>query len=155
MELSNPAILATDAIDRRKSGRAKQKPVLYQQDPTVPITTNGSGKRKRAETVNADVDDVDDVDGSENESTIDESDGDPDEEELKEKRRALKIKNVPIRPAAKKPKKNLGAVTNMPMRPATNGIKKVAKPKKPRAQKITSGFANPYENDLFGEPNDL
>ena len=156
MELSDPVTPSTNAIDRRKSGRAKQKPILYQQAPNVSIVSNGNGKRKRVETVNIDGDDGDDVDESEEESSIEESDGDPDEEELKEKRRrALKDKAALIKPAAKKPKKTLGAATNLPMRPATNGVKKVSKPRKPRAQQKIKSPVEADEEGLFGEFKEL
>ena len=136
MELSDPAspkYSANDAINRRKSGRAKQKPVLYQQDPNISIVSNASGKRKRAELQGGDVVN-DNEDGSEEESTVSESDGDPDEEELKEKRRRVaKSKKGHSKPAAKKPKTSADATTKLPMRPATNGVKK-AKTWKPRAR---------------------
>ena len=152
MELSDPATPGTDAINRRKSGRAKQKPLLYQQDPNIPIVSNGSGKRKRAESVAVDANDVDNVDDSEEESITDESDGDPDEEELKEKRRTeAKAKTALTRPLTKKPKKTPSATTNLPMRPATNGVKKVSKPRKPRAKPRTNNIAETDEEGLFGE----
>ena len=133
MELSDPVTSEADATSRRKSGRAKQKPVLYQQDPNISIVANGSGKRKRAEPVDIDVD----ADSAEEESSLEESDGDPDEEELKEKRRRLpKAKTSRARPAAKKAKSANNGTTKLAMRPAINGIKKAPKPKKPRVQQI-------------------
>ena len=152
MELSDPATPSTDAINRRKSGRTKQKPLLYQQDPNIPIVSNRSGKRKRAESIIVDANDVDNVDDSEEESITDESDGDPDEEELKEKRRTeAKAKTAPTRPPTKKPKKTPSTTTNLPMRPATNGVKKVSKPRKPRAKPRNDSIAETDEDGLFGE----
>lgn len=74
-------------------------------------------------------------DDSEGETSPEDSDGDADEEEVKEKhRRAAKSKKIPSKPAAKKPKTAAATTTKLAVRPATNGFKKPAKPKKPRAR---------------------
>lgn len=74
-------------------------------------------------------------DDSEEETSPENSDGDADEEEAKEKnRRAAKSKKIQSKPAAKKPKTAAAMTTKLAVRPATNGIKKPAKPKKPRAR---------------------
>ncbi|KAL9112506.1 MAG: hypothetical protein Q9187_007767, partial [Circinaria calcarea] len=133
MELSDPATSEMDATNRRRSGRATQKPALYQQDPNIAIRSNGNGKRKRAVTVEVELED-EDVE----ESSPDESEGDPDEEELKEKRKkASKLKPTPKKPAAKRSKTVTNTAMKLPMRPATNGVKKTPKPRKPRARQNT------------------
>ena len=137
MELSDPASpdhSANDATNRRTSGRAKQKPVLYQQDPNISVVSNSNGKRKHVELPGGD-DGSQKEDGSAEDSSIDGSDGDPDEEELKEKRRkAPKAKKGPVKPAVKKARTRNDVTTKLPIRPATNGVRKPAKPRKPRAR---------------------
>lgn len=131
MELSDPVTPApVDAPNRRKSGRAIQKPVLYQPAPDISVA-NGSGKRKR--TVPAEVEmDMDSM-GEETSSEGDESE--PDEEELKEqRRRAKKGTKTQRKPAVKKPKTAAGEPTKLVMRPATNGAKKQSRAKKPSAR---------------------
>jgi hypothetical protein len=96
--------------------------------------TNGTGKRKRTDLRGGDMTDAQD-DDSEEETSPENSDGDADEEEAKEKnRRAAKSKKIQSKPAAKKPKTAAAMTTKLAVRPATNGIKKPAKPKKPRAR---------------------
>ena len=70
-------------------------------------------------------------DDASGEESADESDGQADEEELKEIRR--KTKKVQSKPASKKPK-TLNGIGKLAIRPAPNGVKKVAKGKKPRAR---------------------
>ena len=146
MELSDPATPAiADAPNRRKSGRAIQKPVLYQQDPNLSAVSNGSGKRKR--TIPAEVDT--DVDPMGEETSSDENESEPDEEELKEKRRrAPKAKNAQRKPAAKKPKTATVGTTKLVMRPATNGVKR---PSKPRKRSATKNTADGEGSGLYGE----
>ena len=131
MDVSNVGTApSTDAPNRRKSGRAIHKPVLYQEDPNVSITTNGSAKRKREERVAADAGEEM---GHETSSNGEESE--PDEEELKEnRRRKPKAKKVLTKPAAKKPKTAKDDAVKLAMRPVTNGVKKASKPRKPRAR---------------------
>ncbi|KAL8945751.1 MAG: hypothetical protein Q9222_007756, partial [Ikaeria aurantiellina] len=135
MELSNPGSAPAssspnDATTQRKSGRVKHQPVLLQNDPNISIMTNSSAKRKRAVTI-----DQDDVNGQESqESSLDESDGDPDEEEMKERRRKSRSKKATVKPAPKKAKTNKSSTAHLPMRPAVNGIKKASKPKRPQAR---------------------
>ena len=139
MERSDPATPepisgANGATHRRRSGRTVHKPVLLQEDPNVSQITNGNGKRKRIDIRGGDVIDVDGED-SEGEITPEDSDGDPDEEELREKtRRAPRPKKVRGKPAAKKPKTTAMTMTKLAVRPATNGIKKSTRTKKPRAR---------------------
>lgn len=148
MELSDqatpqPSSSPNHATDRRKSGRVKQKPVLFQSDPNV--IGSVSGKRKRAAGVNQP--DPDDSDSEE--SSPDESDGDADEEELKEKRRKGRPRKTSAKPAPKKPKTNQPKTTTLPVRPATNGVKKPSKPRQPRARP-SAAFAED-STGLFGE----
>lgn len=120
--------------DRRKSSRARQKPVLLNKDPNIPQVSIGSGgKRKRADTRTEEVEEPSDAD---EESSHDESD--PDEEELKEQRRkeSQSKKKTSTKPTAKKPKTGPTLTTNLAVRPAVNGVKKAAKPKQPRARPI-------------------
>lgn len=136
MELSDPAATSSspapnDATSRRRSGRAKHQPVLFQEDTTIPQSSFTNGKRKRHPSHGGDAT-GDDVSSEEEESANGESD--PDEEELKERRRKVpKAKKPSSKPAAKKPKTN-GATTKLAVRPATNGFKKPAPPKKSRAK---------------------
>lgn len=135
MDLSDPATphassSPNDATSTRRSGRVKHKPVLLQTDPNASLLANGTGKRKRD--ANLEEDDVDII-GSES-SDLDESNGDPDEEELKEKRRKSRSKKPVTKPAAKKPKTGAPNTTSLPVRPATNGVKKPSKPRQTRAK---------------------
>ena len=136
MDLSDPAkpnssIDMNGTANRRKSGRAKHKPVLLNKDPNIPQVTSSGAKRKRTDTLAEDVGEPSDADMDE-ESSPDESD--PDEEELKERRR--KAKRAPSKPALKKPKAGHGLTTNLAVRPAVNGVKKTSRPKQPRARPV-------------------
>ena len=146
MELSDPATPATmDAPNRRKSARTVQKPISYQQDQIVSIGRTGSGKRKRGDTTNTDID----ADSLGEETSSDDNESDPDEEELKEqRRRAPRIKRVQSKPASKKPKTARPTTTSLAMRPATNGVKKPTKPRKPRAKQNAT---DSDETGLYGE----
>lgn len=150
MEMSDPpssSAAAQDAPNRRKSGRAIHKPVLYQGDPNVSISTNGSAKRKRPEKTAVDAED--DL-GDESSSGGNESD--PDEEELKEKRRrAGKGKKTLNKPAAKKPKMTKDDPLKLAMRPATNGVKKPSKPRKPRAKVNVPAGEGGESNRLYSQ----
>ena len=136
MELSDPAIhdpnsSSPNATDRRRSARTRSKPTP-QVEVDASRSSNGSTKRKRA-----DLEGDPSVDGdeglSEEESNLEESDGAPDEEELKEKRKkVLKTRKSATKPIAKSQKKDSRAIIELPVRPATNGVKGVSKPKKPR-----------------------
>ena len=136
MESSDPptpdtSISPTDAPNRRKSGRVKHKPVPLQEDPNISMSTDGSGKRKRLTAEQG----LDTQGGeSDEESRVDENDGDPDEEELKEKRKKSGTRKAPAKRAAKKPKTGHAKTTTLPVRPAVNGVKKATKPRKPRAR---------------------
>ncbi|KAI4234351.1 MAG: hypothetical protein L6R40_006772 [Gallowayella cf. fulva] len=134
MELSDPNTPPPSSTPndptRRKSGRVKHKPVLLQTDPNASISSYSSAKRKRADT----PEDNDANGPVSEESSINESDGDPDEEEMKEKRRKSRSKRASAKPAAKKPKTAKMQTTSLPVRPAVNGIKKPSKPRRPRPQ---------------------
>lgn len=146
MELSDPAtpdtsIDMSSAVNRRRSGRAIQKPVLLSKDPNISqVSTANSGKRKRADPPTQDV-----VDSSDAESEDDDNDdeSDPDEEELKERRRkAPRPKKAPSKSVAKKPRTGPALTTNLAVRPAVNGTKKAARPKQPRARPVQNAEDN-------------
>ena len=140
MDLSDPetpdtSLDLTNTASRRKSGRATRKPVLLNKDPNISqVGVGNSGKRKRVAVPAQDVADSSDAE-SDDEDSDDESD--PDEEELKERRRkAARSKKAPSKSIAKKPRTGLALTTSLAVRPATNGVKKPAKPKQPRARPI-------------------
>lgn len=146
MELSDPVTPApADAPNRRKSGRAIQKPVLYQPAPDTSVA-NGSGKRKRGAPVEPELE----VDSMDEQTSSEGDESEPDEEELKEQRRRAKKASKPQRkPAVKKPKTAAGETTKLVMRPATNGAKKPSRSKKPSAkQDVTADEGT----GLYGEP---
>jgi cohesin complex subunit SA-1/2 len=133
MEVDTTTSTPGDATNRRKSGRAIQKPVLYQEDPRVAPGSNGSAKRKRPDRVNDDAEDVTDES-----STEEQEESDPDEEELKEQRRRARNKPSQKKPAAKKPKRNDDSEhVALAMRPAANGVKRSVKSKKPARARVT------------------
>ncbi len=129
----NPTSSANGETNRRRSGRTVHKPVLLQEDPSASQATNGTGKRKRTDLRGGDMTDAHE-DDSEGESSPEDSDGDADEEEVKESRRAAKPKKAQNKPAAKRSKTAAATTTKLAVRPATNGFKKPAKTKKPRAR---------------------
>lgn len=153
MELSDPVTPESNfgaghATNRRKSARARQKPVLLQDDITTSRASHGNGKRKRAEISEGGVTDSgDDILGEE--SSSHESDGDPDEEELKEKRRrAPRAKRVQGKPVVKKPRIAEARTTKLPVRPAMNGAKKASRPRKPQAR--SNRAVSNDETGLYG-----
>lgn len=139
MESPNPSTpSAVESTNRRRSGRAIQKPVLYQQAPNVAVANNvsASGKRKRAEPALASV--GQDTSGEEEESGVDETESEADEEEVKDqRRRAPKAKKGPVKQAAKRPKTTQERGVKLAMRPASYGGKNAMKPKKSRAKRFT------------------
>lgn len=152
MELSAPVTPDTSVemngtADRRKSGRARQKPVLLNKDPNIPHISARNGKRKRAETRAEDVEDLSD---DEEESSQGESS--PDEEELKEQRRKVaRSRKTPAKTAAKKAKTGSNLTTNLAVRPAVNGVKKAAKPKQSRARARPLKDAADAGTGLYGQ----
>ena len=141
MELSDPATPRgspnmNNAPNRRKSGRVTQKPVLLNKDPNIIQVSTSSGKRKRAE---SHVDEVEDSSDAER-SASSHNESDPDEEELKERRKkTARSRNPPAKSAAKKAKTGPSLTTNLAVRPAVNGVKKTTKPKKSRARPVQDG----------------
>lgn len=138
MELSDPG--SSNAINRRKSGRAVKKPELFQDDPAT--LSAGSAKRKRADRAGGEDEDM--GDDASDEDSVDESDGVADEEELKERRRrSRRAKKVQSKPVAKKPK-TVNGMGKLAIRPAPNGVKKAPRPKKshprPSAAEETDGL---------------
>ncbi|KAI4112046.1 MAG: hypothetical protein LQ339_000053 [Xanthoria mediterranea] len=149
MDLSDPitppASSSPDHATRRKSGRVKHKPVLLNNDPAASISSYNSGKRKRADTM-----EMLDTNGSIGEETsLDEEESGPDEEEMKEKRRKSRSKKSTEKPAAKKPKTAKLQSTTLPVRPAVNGVKKPPKPRRPRPQALAA--ISDQETGLFAE----
>ncbi|KAL9639693.1 MAG: hypothetical protein Q9204_000983 [Flavoplaca sp. TL-2023a] len=149
MELSDPitppASSSPNDTTRRKSGRVKHNPVLFNHDPNASIGSYNSGKRKRADTL-----DQAQVNGSMGEETSsNEEDGDPDDEEMKEKRRKTRYKKPSEKPAAKKPKTAKPKSTTLPVRPAVNGVQKPPKPRRPRTQ--VNAAISDEEAGLFAE----
>ena len=143
------SIEVQDTSNRRRSGRARQKPVLLQEDPNVmPTTRGGSAKRKLADYRDRENGDEQDADSD---SEGDSGESDPDEEELKEKRRKT-AKKAAAKPAIKKPKtSNAIKATVLPVRPAVNGVKKSAKPRKataPRTSAIVGDATGLYGRNL-------
>lgn len=161
MELSDPATpdnsALTDATNRRKSGRARQKPVTLYEVSSVPHVGNGTSKRKRAEPRGGEEENVEEEEPEEDES-LEESESDPDEEELKERRkRAAKSKKAPNKPAAKKPKTARNTTTNLAIRPAANGVKATPRARKPQARQSTvvddgTGLYSMYQYGAIREP---
>ena len=151
MELSDPVTPDTSVdlngtANRRKSGRARQKPVLLNKDPNIPQYTSVNGKRKRAETRAEDVQDL-----SEDEDESSQSESEPDEEELKEKRRkAARSRENAAKPATKKTKTGPNLNTSLAVRPAVNGLKKAQKSKQPRARPLKN--VEDAGTGLYGEP---
>lgn len=91
---------------------------------------------------------------SEEESEPDDSDGEPDLEEVKDKKRkAPAAKKNPAKPAAKKIKMADAQTLKLPVRPATNGIRKPYKSKKVAAR--TSPAVSNHETGLYGMLEDL
>ena len=145
MDLSDPAtpngsVDMNGTTNRRKSGRIRQKPVLINKDPNIAQISSSGAKRKRADTVREEVEELSDAD-QDDESSPDESD--PDEEELKERRRrANRTKKASTKPVTKKPKPGPGLTTNLVVRPAVNGVKKTSRPKQPRARPVRNAADN-------------
>ena len=139
---SQPNATPSDATNRRRSARTVQKPVLFQQDPNIPVTANGSAKRKRAER-----DAPASADALGPESSSDHAESEADAEETKEKRRRT-AKSSKARDKATK--KNVKAADSdgmkLAMRPATNGVKP-AKPRKPATKKRLPQLLG---DDLYG-----
>ena len=135
MELSDPAtpdtsIEVQDTSNRRKSGRARHKPVLLSQDPNlVQPDRAGSAKRKLAEVGDDGIEDAQQADESDADSNPEE-----EEEQVKPRKKAAKRE----KPAQKRPKPNkgagAGASKSLPVRPAVNGVRKTVKARKTRPQ---------------------
>lgn len=153
MELSDPITPepnpgAVNATNRRKSARTRQKPVLLQDELIALRSQNTNGKRKRVDT-EAGVATDSDHNLLGEDSSPSESEGDPDEEELKEKRRrASRAKRAQGMPAAKKPKSTGVKTASLPVRPAVNGAKKPSRPRKHQARSIRAG--SDHETGLYG-----
>lgn len=158
MELSRPSSpdsvsADNNATSRRKSARARQKPVLLQEENYASSYSNGSNKRKRGKVQRVAVpgeDPADPKEISEEESESDDSDGDPDPEEVKDKRKrkAPAPKKNPAKPAAKKLKTANAQTLKLPVRPATNGTRKASKSKKTEAR--MSPTVSNRETGLYG-----
>ncbi|KAF1921583.1 hypothetical protein BDU57DRAFT_489497 [Ampelomyces quisqualis] len=131
----SPADDGASAAARRRSGRVTRKPEKLASTTSPADST----KRKRR--------DNDDDSGVEaDEATSDEqsesSEGEPDEEELRERRAKRKGKAPAKRPATKKPKTN-GAPISLAMRPATGASRKLTK--RPRKAAIRKSAVSEQE----------
>lgn len=129
---------ATSSSARRKSGRVTKKPEKF----TPGASPTGAAKRKRGDDNDSGVD-ADEATSEEDEST----EGEPDEEELRERRRNTKSKAPAKRPAQKKAKTNGKSVT-LAMRPATGAPKKSSRPRKAPIRK--SILAGDETEGLYG-----
>ncbi|GAB7347064.1 hypothetical protein MBLNU459_g3200t1 [Dothideomycetes sp. NU459] len=114
---------ATESTNKRRSGRVTRKPNLY-------TATSGTTKRKRDT-----ADDRDDEDGADEEEDDDdddsESEGEPAEEEMREKRaRVRKGKTAAAKKSAPKRSKTNGTTVALPLRA---GQGKNRRPKKAKA----------------------
>ncbi|KAF9700282.1 hypothetical protein EKO04_001807 [Ascochyta lentis] len=123
---------ATSASARRKSGRVTKKPEKF----TPGASPAGSSKRKRGDDNNNNDNNDSGVDADEttSEEEDDSTEGEPDEEELRERRRKTKGKTPAKRPAPKKAKTNGKSVT-LAMRPAAGAPKKSSRPRKAPVRK--------------------
>lgn len=157
MELSRPSSpdsVSADhnnATSRRKSARARQKPVLLQEEHYASSYSNGSNKRKRGNVQRVAVPTEDPKEISEEESESNDSDveePDPEEVKYKRKRKAPAPKKNPAKPAAKKLKTADAQTLKLPVRPATNGTRKASKSKKIEARR--SPAVSNYETGLYG-----
>lgn len=118
--LSSPtASTEGDSNNRRRSGRVVKKPDFLAPEASA------TSKRKRA-TANEEVEDDEDAEDESEEEDVEEAE--PAEEEVRATK-ARRPKNVPKRPAAKKPKTN-GTVAHLPIRGTTTK----ARPRKKKAQ---------------------
>ncbi|KAL9045431.1 MAG: hypothetical protein Q9214_001523, partial [Letrouitia sp. 1 TL-2023] len=158
MELSDPVIAdtgssATDAPNRRKSGRITHKPVLLQADLNTSLSTEGSGKRKRSSYIQT----AEIADDQSDESSIADSDGDPDEEELKERRRKPRSRKSSSKPAVKKAKIGNAQTTTLPVRPAVNGVKKTPRPRKPKSHPtaLVAGSGTGLFSEIFSGAHNI
>lgn len=139
-----------DTSNRRKSGRARHKPVLLSQDPNLAQSSRaGSAKRKLAALGDdtgegeAERDEDEGADSKDSESS-------PAEEELRVNRKNPS-KKLGTKRAQKKAKTNdvAGTSTTLPVRPAVNGVKKASRPRKAPSK---ASATEPDEADgLFGK----
>ncbi|KAK4904467.1 hypothetical protein LTR28_000953, partial [Elasticomyces elasticus] len=109
---------------KRRSGRVTKRPSVYASSPT-----NGAKRKRDTEDHADDVGSIDDASVEEGDG----SDGEPDEEELRDRKsKARRAKGGPKKqPVTKKAKKNrAGVPTRLPIRAAT-GKAKISKKAKP------------------------
>jgi cohesin complex subunit SA-1/2 len=139
---------------RRKSGRATRKPTTFSQEvPASSSLTNGTGKRKRADELDAEDDEAEaeDAEGEFDDAEDEDGDGtdeEPDEEELKAQRRTKKTKLATTKPAAKRAKTTNGASTTLAIRSA-NEPRKTSKSTK--TQKARARPSQMHEQGLYAE----
>ncbi|KAH8725758.1 hypothetical protein GQ44DRAFT_651801 [Phaeosphaeriaceae sp. PMI808] len=113
-EVSNTA----SSAPRRRSGRVSRKPEKF----ALTTSPTGSAKRKRGDNDDSGVE----ADDASSEEPTDSSEGELDDEELRERQRKRKGKGSAKRSATKKPKTN-GTTLSLAIRPATGASKKLAK----------------------------
>jgi cohesin complex subunit SA-1/2 len=136
----NTSASAPSTADRRKSGRTVRKPELFAEERhDGSLFSNGSTKRKRR------------TNGKTNDE-LEESEGEADEEELREKRRIARYKAMG-KPAPKKARKSSGVGATLAIRSAnaqTKAPSKVVKVQQARARKSQAN-----EEGLYGTPMSL
>ncbi|PLN77051.1 putative nuclear cohesin complex subunit [Aspergillus taichungensis] len=157
---------ADSSTNRRKSGRATRKPELFSQNYS---SQNGAtpGKRKR----NATGDDNDEDEDSEghdediedaSESEDDVSNDEPDEEELREKKRAARRASAKKAASGSKPKTKSrsakkprfvenGTGNQLAFRPAPSGRKAVSRPRKPKVRPSLAAGERGLYAEVFGK----
>ena len=125
MDTSSPVVADTAGAIRRASGRVRKQPEAFTSSPYA-----SSGKRKRSNEEDGDVQMPDDYVSDED---VPSGDDEPDEEELREQNRIARKKKptAPKKPAQKKVK-TTGVPKTLAIRPAAGGKKKKA-PKRANA----------------------
>ena len=133
--------------NRRKSARSIRKPDLFSEEQHEgSLLSNGSAKRKRIP--NSDAEDEQDVDDAPESSQDDDSEGDADEEELNEKRKAARPKKSSGVYPAKKAKTSNGIGTALAIRSANAQSKPASKAAK--AQQARSRQSQANQAGLYG-----
>lgn len=145
---------ATEDAGRRRSGRTIRQPQLFADEyHEINTPVNGSVKRKRANTANQ-GDQPDDVDDDvESAGTGEESEGEPDEEETRDKR-PRRTNAVVAKPATKRPKTTNGVSTTLAIRSANVAGKSASKFARQKARSRPSQFeASGLFAEVFGKGN--
>lgn len=134
-----------DTADRRKSARSIRKPELYAEEHYEgSLLSNGSTKRKRPTNGTG----GENLDEDEDEDSLSEgSEGEADEEELREKRRMARSKTA-SKPAPKKVRRSNGVDATLAIRSANVQSKAPSKATKVQQARARKSQAN--EEGLYG-----